>query len=156
MIWTKTDAGRSEIQARKLVNDRAQRNLLLLIDGTKPDAQLLLSVKGVSQGDLESLQALGLIKPASATPQPAAVGQVESAMAIAEPPTPLDYAQFTTALTQLISSELGLRGFPLTLAVDKASSIAELTRVAEKVIAQIRERKGESAAAKARRVLYGV
>jgi len=56
----------------------------------------------------------------------------------------------------LISSELGLRGFSLTLAVDRASSSEELTVVATKVINQIRERKGLTAAAKASQMLYGL
>ena len=64
-------------------------------------------------------------------------------------------AQFTAALTQLISANLGLRGFTLTLAVDKASTIEELREVAQRVIEQIRERKGEAVAAEARRTLYG-
>jgi hypothetical protein len=155
VIWTKTDAGRSEIQSRRLVNDRAQRNLLLLIDGHKAADGLLQNVKGVSAADFDSLQALGLIEPVAAdtkvssTPVPA--NDVPAAQR-----TPLSYAEFTTALTQLISSELGLRGFPLTLAVDKASTTEELSQVATKVISQIRDRKGLPAAAKASQILYGL
>ena len=70
-------------------------------------------------------------------------------------PSPLDYGEFTQALTQLISKELGLRGFVLTLAVEKAGTIEELQAVAQRTIAQIAERKGEAVAAAARRVLYG-
>jgi hypothetical protein len=68
---------------------------------------------------------------------------------------PLDYAQFTTALTQMISKELGLRGFVLTLAVEKASTIEELQAVAQRTLTQIADRKGEAIAAAARRALYG-
>jgi hypothetical protein len=67
----------------------------------------------------------------------------------------LDSSAFTAALTKLISSQLGLRGFTLTLAVDKASTIEELRDVAQRVLEQIRERKGEGAAAEAKRTLYG-
>ena len=67
----------------------------------------------------------------------------------------LDYPKFTATLTQLISSELGLRGFTLTLAVEKASSIEELRSVADRVLDQIRDRKGLPAAEKARRALFG-
>jgi hypothetical protein len=163
VIWTKTDAGRSEIQARRLVNDRAQRNLLLLIDGNKPDDGLLQNVKGVSAADFDSLQALGLIEPVAAGVKALAPTAVAGAAQPASPTTssptpraPLGYAEFTAALTQIISSELGLRGFPLTLAVDKASTTEELTQVATKVINQIRERKGLPAAAKASQTLYGL
>lgn len=148
------------MQARRLVNDRAQRNLLLLIDGIKPDAGLLQNVKGITPADFEALQALGLIEPVSAVKPPPvlvpshAVLEAESAPATGA--VPLGYAEFTTVLTQLISSELGLRGFPLTLAVDRASTTEELTLVATKVINQIRERKGLTAAAKASQMLYGL
>ena len=71
------------------------------------------------------------------------------------PQASLDYAQFTAALTQLISSQLGLRGFVLTLAVEKAGTTEELQSVAQRAIEQIRERKGEAAAVAARQTLYG-
>ena len=64
-------------------------------------------------------------------------------------------AQFTAALTKLISAKLGLRGFTLTLAVEKAGTIEELRDVANRALEQIRERKGEAVAADARRTLYG-
>lgn len=168
MIWIKTDAGRAEIQTRRLVIDRAQRNLLLLIDGHRPDEGLLQNIKGTSATDFDALQALGLIEPAgaSAVANSAANSATNSAAnsaagSAANAPleaqrAPLGYAEFTAALTQLISSELGLRGFTLTLAVDKASTTEELTEVATKVINQIRERKGLPAAARASQALYGL
>ena len=60
MIWTKTDAGRAEMQTRALVKERVPRTLLLLIDGIKTDAQLLASVDGTSPDDFKRLEALGL------------------------------------------------------------------------------------------------
>jgi hypothetical protein len=155
VIWTKTDAGRSEIQARRLVNDRAQRNLLLLIDGNKPDDSLLQNVKGTSAADFDLLQALGLIEAATVGIKPSTTSAAANDLP-APQRAPLGYAEFTAALTQLISRELGLRGFPLTLAVDKASTTEELSQVATKVIKQIRERKGLPAAAKASQILYGL
>jgi hypothetical protein len=163
VIWTKTDAGRIEMQARALVKERAQRNLLLVIDGVKTEEMLLANLAGITAADFLELQSLGLIAPvapavrstqgsrsasaASASPAPAA--------APAAPAAPLDYAQFTAALTQIISKELGLRGFTLTLAVEKAGTIEELRAVADRTIEQLRERKGEAAASAARRTLYG-
>ena len=63
MIWTKTDAGRHEIQARALVKERARRNLLLLIDGAKSEAMLLSGLTGIGPDDFKALEALGLIAP---------------------------------------------------------------------------------------------
>ena len=153
------------MQARLLVKERAQRNLLLVIDGIKTDEMLLANLTGITVDDFAALQSLGLIAPVAgaggsrsgASPSARGAGAVPAAAAAtATPdPSPLDYGEFTQALTQLISKELGLRGFVLTLAVEKAGTIEELQAVAQRTIAQIAERKGEAVAAAARRVLYG-
>jgi len=162
VIWGKTEAGRVEMQSRTLVKERARRNLLLLIDGLKTDAMLLGGLAGITAADFEALHELGLIEPVAEAParphraNPAAAPAAPVAPAEpAAPAVPLDYAQFTAALTQMISAELGLRGFVLTLAVEKAGTIQELQAVAQRTLAQIAERKGEAAAATARRTLYG-
>jgi hypothetical protein len=136
------------MQARAPVKERAQRNLLLVIDGIKTEESLLAGLAGISAADFATLQALGLIVPVGGRPAAAAPAPATQA-------APLDYAQFTAALTQMISKELGLRGFVLTLAVEKAGTIEELRAVAQRTIAQIAERKGEAAAAAARRTLFG-
>jgi hypothetical protein len=167
VIWGKTDAGRLEMQTRALVKERARRNLLLLIDGIKTDTMLLGGLAGITEADFDALRDLGLIAPvaepsgaranraaatsSASTAAPAAAAPAEAAA----PAAPLDYAQFTAALTQLISSELGLRGFVLTLAVEKAGTSEELQAVAARTLAQIAERHGEARAAAARRTLYG-
>jgi hypothetical protein len=168
VIWVKTDAGRVEMQSRALIKDRARRNLLLLIDGTKSEEMLLNNLAGITAADFQELRKLDLIAPAAGavtvgnsprSPARTRTGRrcpsrsVPGAAATAS--TTLDYSQFTAALTQLISANLGLRGFTLTLAVDKASTIEELREVAQRVIEQIRERKGDGVAAEARRTLYG-
>ena len=170
MIWVKTDAGRAEMQSRALIKDRARRNLLLLIDGTKSEEMLLGNLAGISAGDFQELRKLDLIAPAAGAVTVGTAARAPSgdsgrptvpqplppaAAAAASETSPLDYSQFTAALTQLISGNLGLRGFTLTLAVDKASTIEELREVAQRVLEQIRERKGEATAAEARRTLYG-
>ena len=160
MIWTKTDAGRTEMQARALIKERPQRNLLLVIDGLKTEEMLLANLAGISAKDFVDLHSMGLIAPlaaggrtaSQAKPGGAASSETRAAPA---PAAPLDYAQFTATLTQMISKELGLRGFVLTLAVEKAGTAEELQAVAARTIEQIRERKGEAAAAAAQRALYG-
>jgi hypothetical protein len=157
VIWAKTDAGRIEMQTRALVKERARRNLLLLIDGVKTDESLLAGLAGVGAEDFRALESLGLIVPVAgaARPSEAPAKPASVTASAAAPQAPLDYAQFTAALTQLISSQLGLRGFVLTLAVEKAGTAEELQAVAQRAIEQIRERKGEPAALAARQALYG-
>jgi hypothetical protein len=162
VIWVKTDAGRAEMQTRALIKERARRNLLLLIDGSKSEEMLLANLAGITAEDFQELRKLDLIAPAAGAVTvghpPARATSFEATRPILPQPPEgkaLDYSQFTAALTKLISAQLGLRGFTLTLAVDKASTIEELRDVAQRVIEQIRERKGEAAAAEARKTLYG-
>ena len=162
MIWTKTEAGRIEMQARAVVKERPQRNLLLVIDGIKTEEMLLANLAGISAKDFVELHSLGLIAPVVASgrsgsqqARPGGAAAPEQSAPATAPAAPLDYAQFTTTLTQMISKELGLRGFVLTLAVEKAGTAAELQSVATRTIDQIRERKGDAAAAAAQRALYG-
>jgi hypothetical protein len=162
VIWAKTDAGRAEVQARALVKERLQRNLLLLIDGIKTEEMLLANVAGLKPEDFKFLESLNLVAQVSGTSNRSSQASADERGGAATQPmtlppedTVMDYAHFTSTLTQLISSELGLRGFTLTLAVEKASTIEELRAVAERVLEQIRERKGLPAADKARRSLFG-
>lgn len=166
MIWTKTAIGRAEIGARALVHERARRNLLLLIDGVRSQDTLLGSVAGIGPADFDQLARLGLIARGSVGPasvRPAAAVSPVSRPAplstadarVVERPRAPSYGPFTAKLTQLIASELGLRGFRLTLAVEKASDVSELEPVAGRVLAEIAKRKGDAAAESARRSLYG-
>ena len=158
------------MQSRALVKERARRNLLLLIDGTKSEEMLLGSLSGVTAADFQELRKLDLIAPAACAVTVGHVARAASpdsnrptvpqslgpaAAAAAPTSSPPDQGQFTTALTHLITANLGLRGFTLKLAVDRASTIEELSEVAQRVIEQIRERKGEAVAAQARQTLYG-
>ena len=65
MIWVKTDAGRAEMQTRALIKERARRNLLLLIDGTKSEEMLLGNLAGITAADFQELRKLDLIAPAA-------------------------------------------------------------------------------------------
>jgi hypothetical protein len=162
VIWVKTDAGRAEMQSRALIKERARRNLLLLIDGIKSEEMLLANLSGITAADFQELRKLDLIAPAAGAVtvgNPARASAADASRATLPAPLEgkqLDYSEFTAALTKLISAQLGLRGFTLTLAVDKASTIEELRDVAQRVIEQVRERKGEAAASEARKTLYGV
>jgi hypothetical protein len=148
------------MQAKALIKERAQRNLLLLIDGQKTEEMLLANLAGITTDDFTALVSMGLIEPVTgrgsqARPAGSSAAPAAAPAAAEAPAEPLDYAHFTQTLTQLISKELGLRGFTLTLAVEKAGTIRELMDVADRALQQITERKGAPAAEAARRSLYG-
>jgi hypothetical protein len=147
------------MQTRALVKERSQRNLLLLIDGVKTEEMLLANVVGLKPEDFKFLESLNLIAPVAGSSGRGSASADKSSAPTAPAELAeehmLDYPEFTATLTQLISNELGLRGFTLTLAVEKAGTIQELREVADRVLEQIRDRKGLPAAEKARRALYG-
>jgi len=155
--WIKTDTGRAEIGMRTRVPERLRRTLLLLIDGKRSEQALLHSVAGISMHDFEQLERLGLItrlKTTAATPAPALTAHADIDVLLDDALPVPSYAQLTTRLTQLISTQLGLRGFRLTLAVEKAADVQELLRVADRVVAEIAQRKGTESAAQARRLIH--
>ena len=53
------------MQSRALIKDRARRNLLLLIDGTKSEEMLLSNLAGITAADFQELRKLDLIAPAA-------------------------------------------------------------------------------------------
>ena len=63
MIWVKTDAGRAEMQTRALIKDRARRNLLLLIDGTKSKRCCSATWPASPPPGFQELRKLDLIAP---------------------------------------------------------------------------------------------
>ena len=91
LLHSKTDAGRAEIRARALPLSRAARNLLLVLDGSKPAGEWLRLVTGATQADLEALREQGLIAPQNAAGQrlpaqpPAAVAAAPAAATPAVP-----------------------------------------------------------------------
>lgn len=153
MIWAKTDAGRAEIQGRALVKDRAQRNLLLIIDGKTSAETLLAKLAGITAADFDTLQSLGLIAPVAApapAPAPADTGFGE---AVDIDVSGHNYAAMRGAIGLLISRELGMRGFAMSMVLDEAMTIEDLKDVAQRVLKQIGDRKGPAAAAAAKAFL---
>ena len=90
------------MQARALVKERAQRNLLLVIDGAKTEEMLLANLAGISAADFAELHSLGLIAPVAGPSGKSAGGaRAAAAAAAAAEPAELDYAQVPGALTQI-------------------------------------------------------
>jgi len=66
--FTKTEAGRQEIRARAHTSlSRSARNLLLIIDDTRPGAEWLGMVHGASPVDLHALLRARLVVPCRAS-----------------------------------------------------------------------------------------
>jgi len=167
LLHSKTDAGRAEIRARALPLSRAARNLLLVLDASKPAGEWLRLVAGATQADLEALRQQDLIAPqggsaaASArAPAPAAAPTPVAAPAPAAAPAPtagtllLDRAALYTYLSGEATKLLGpFKGYAFALEVERADSLAALQALALQLVERVQKAKGDAAAAGVRNAL---
>jgi hypothetical protein len=148
--FSKTDSGRAEISGRGGKLPRTARNLLLIIDSTRPASNWVELIQGATQADVELLLAKGLIEAArvDVTLPIAPTQTLEAAIA------GLNYDQLYGLLTSQAKERLGLiKGFKMVLDVEKCSGLAELQQLAVRFVGMVREAQGDGAAKKMRLAL---
>jgi hypothetical protein len=166
--YEKTEAGRSEIKSRALVQARVARNLLLVIDASKTGGEWLAMVQGAAPGDLELLVQHRLVKvtagaPASMPMSGSVPGPATRAGGSASRPAPsrlagapsssLDYTQLYTALNNFAKQQGLLKGYKLALEVEQCADMAQLQTLALDIIDRVRATKGDAAAHELRATL---
>lgn len=161
-LYSKTEAGRAEIRARTLPLSRTARNLLLVLDASKPGSEWVRLVAGATEADFETLRQHGLIAPQNAAGQPIAV-QPPAAAPVATAPAPLapaaaapsasgrspllDRAALYTYLSGEATKLLGpFKGYAFALEVERADSLATLQQLALQLVERVQKAKGEAAA----------
>jgi hypothetical protein len=164
LLHSKTEAGRAEIRARALPLSRTARNLLLVLDATKPPSAWLSLVAGATEADLDMLRQHGLIapqggaqpatqhpaQPPAAAPAPGPAAQ--SAPAAGSPL--LDRAALYTYLSGEATKLLGpFKGYAFALDVERADSLAALQALALQLVERVQKAKGDAAAAAVREAL---
>lgn len=162
-LHSKTDAGRAEIRARALPLSRAARNLLLVLDATKPAGEWLRLVAGATEADLETLRQQGLVVPQAgpavpAAAQPAPVAAAAPAATAAPAPTGgsplLDRAALYTYMSGQATKLLGpFKGYAFALEVERCGSLGELQALALQLVERVQKAKGDEAAAAVRDAL---
>lgn len=157
----RTDAGRAEIQQRRLQLSRTARNLLLIIDPGRSAADWLALVQGAQVADLQALLGAGLVAPvvAAAPPPPPAAAQA-AATAAAESDAA---SRNRISLAQALQSKgfevlckrvvaeakprLGrVRGYMLVVEVEYCVTADDVRALALKFVEQVRQRDGDRAA----------
>ena len=159
-IYDKTAKGREEIATRKYQLAPRLRTLLVLVDGHKPEEELLRNVAGLglTVNALQELLAQELIvlttsyavlpetAPASAqAPAPVAQAEVETTSL----PTVSQVQQFQSVYdfyNKTIKSTMGLRGFTLQLKVEKAGTVDELRELRDPYLEAVQKAKGRDVA----------
>ena len=148
---SKTEAGRAEIRNKALPLSRTARNLLLIIDGSRPLSEWLALVHGASEADVEGLITQGLIEPPAAS---SISGGGGSARSVSREPThealtaainALGYDQLYTLLTSQAKERLGLiKGYRFVLDVERCTNLTELQAVAQRFIETLTQEHGEA------------
>jgi hypothetical protein len=124
MIYFKTDSGLAAFAARAPELSGKLRTLFILFDGVKTAAQVLQTTAGlgIKAEDLEYLAMQGFIQGiASSATEP-----VNNDTAPNSNRTPQERYRDALPLATKATSKLGLRGFHLNLAVERASGYEDL------------------------------
>ena len=153
-IYDKTAKGREEIATRKYQLAPRLRTLLVLVDGHKPEEELLRNVAGLglTASALQDLLAQELIVLTTSyavlpetAPAPVAQAEVETTSL----PTVSQVQQFQSVYdfyNKTIKSTIGLRGFTLQLKVEKAGTIDELRDLRDPYLEAVQKAKGRDVA----------
>ncbi len=168
--FVKTETGRQEVRAPVHALSRSARTLLVIIDGSRPASEWLVMVQGATAQDLEDLAQAQLVEPVAAEPGPRTqggapraepklpVGEVPAVPAQEAAPVPvaeaLGYQELYAALNALAREQLGLiKGYRFSLDIERASGLAELEAVAQRLVQEVQKAKGDAVARQVRRAL---
>ena len=147
--FAKTETGRAEIKASTRKLPRSARNLLLIIDATRPASDWTQLIHGASELDLTRLLEEGLIESVQlesvrGTP----VASLNDAVAA------LSYDQLYGLLTSQARDRLGLiKGFKMILEVEKCAGLPALQALAVRFVDMVRDVQGDGAARQMRLAL---
>jgi hypothetical protein len=148
MKLAKTEAGQRVLKDRSVVLTPRQRAAFILCDGRHTAEEIVAQTAsvGVTREDILHLLALELVEQVGAAAvqaamdKPAAAAPVAGASGGAGRSSQERYQQAYPIATRLTAA-LGLKGFRLNLAVEKAGTLEELREIAPK----IREAVGDAA-----------
>ncbi len=138
MIFEKTALGRSALSDKSIAMTMQQRTALIMLDGKRSQHEVLTSTSavGVSTEDINHLVSAGFVIDVSATiPAPLSALPIGASNRFAAIPDPEAQARFSKAylIATRLTSALGLRGFRLNLAVERAGSLQDLLALASKI-----------------------
>ncbi len=136
MRLSKTDKGIAAMRDRSIPLTPRQRGAFVLCDARHPKERVLANAKlaGVTEMDIQYLIGLGLIEEVADEQELAAQ---EAAQNFKDRP-PLQRFREAYPVAVELSASLGLKGFRLNMAVEKATSYEDLCGVAPAVKAAVK------------------
>lgn len=171
MVLVKTQAGQAALKDRHGSLSSRQRSAFILFDGKRSTGEILAATAamGITQEDVQSMIAQGLLAPLSGGPSTASSGSTPSPAPTQEPlaadavdlgtvaspvegsgRSPMERYQAAYPIATELTAGLGLRGFRLNLAVEGAGSFDDLAALAPK----IREAVGDAKFARLDKALF--
>jgi hypothetical protein len=132
MIIMKTLAGQRVLKDRSVALSGRQRAAFILVDGKKSVAEILAATQatGVTQADIDRLIELGLVeKPLFA----AAIQNAAKLEAKRGERTLEQKFEEAYEIATMLTSNLGLRGYRLNLAVEQATNYMELSALGPRI-----------------------
>jgi hypothetical protein len=131
MLLIKTDLAHQVLQDRSVSLNQRLRAALIMFDGKHQTAFVLKMTAsfGVTQGDVDELVSLGMLKE-SGLPGGTLAPNTKP---VADERSPQQRYQDAYPLATKITASLGLRGFRLNLAVEAATSYEALLALAPKI-----------------------
>ena len=161
MVFVKTQAGQEALKDRHGGLSSRQRSAFILFDGKRTLSEVLAATAamGITQDDVQTMIAQGLLAPAGGASLPPAADQggagvtppvAESGSSETARPSQQRYKD-AYPVAAAMTATMGLRGFRLNLAVESASSFEDLAALAPK----IKEAVGEEKYEPLRKALFG-
>lgn len=172
--YVKTAAGHAEIQSKSLALSRPVRNLLLVINDSRPGTFWLQQIRGLADSDLNALLEAGLIAEvagsagAPAAPRPVRKSEPPAGEGPDTVPSAFDlqggdaaasllqdtlqaigkasYSALYDTLTAQVKGQLGLvKGYRFALEVERAAGLTELQTLARRFTQGLRDDHGMAA-----------
>jgi hypothetical protein len=126
-IYAKTELGLQELRERKLNLPIALRGLLILIDGNRTVAQVLVKARALKLDEraLNALERGGLIAKRFAAPSVAASASADAP--VRRPDDEVErYLQAQQMMSDAINAHLGFRGYGLMMRLQKTANVRDL------------------------------
>jgi hypothetical protein len=126
-IYAKTDLGLQELKERKLNLPITLRGLLILIDGNRTVAEVLVKARALKLDEraMTALERGGLIAKRFSAPSVAA-GNANAAPATRSEDEVERYMQAQQMMSDAINAHLGFRGYGLMMRLQKTANVRDL------------------------------
>lgn len=161
IVYRKTAKGVAEIETRAHRLPPRVRQMLILVDGRRSDADLRQLISPGADEALHALAADGFVELVGATAAPAPAAAVRTAPPAATAPPPVSAgpaaeaaptahgfsAQDRRDAVRMLTDLVGPVGEPLALKIERARSDDELRRLLDMAYQSIRNTRGSFAAA---------